>query len=211
MFIRHIDVGYSVYTFHNYKGAQTTIMDDEYIVELYLKRDETALASTSEKYGKRLTSLAKHITEDEYTADECVNDTYMEAWNTIPPNEPRTYFYPYLARITRHISLNRCEKEHAKKRTGNFVDLGDELESCIAAPDNTENVVDDIVLKASLNRFIASLDEEKRNIFIRRYWFFDEITELSERFGYSESKLKSMLMRLRNKLREHLEKDGIGV
>ena len=183
-------------------------MEDESIVDLYLKR---ALSATSEKYGKRLTMLANRVTADEFMAEECVNDTYMEAWNTIPPNEPRTYLYPYLARITRHISLNRCEKEHAKKRNGNFVDIGEELGQCIAAPDNTESVVDDITLKASINTFLSSLDEEKRNIFIRRYWFFDEISVLSERFGYSESKIKSLLMRLRGKLREQLEKDGIGV
>ncbi len=184
-------------------------VDDESIVELYLKRDENALTATSEKYGRRLTSLAKHITEDDFTADECVNDTYMETWNSIPPNEPRSYFYPFLARITRHISLNRCEKEHAKKRSGKLVDLGEELDLCVAGPDNTESVVDDIVLKASLNKFLSSLDEEKRNIFLRRYWFTDDIETLSKRFGYSESKIKSMLMRLRNKLREQLHEDGI--
>lgn len=184
-------------------------MDDENIVELYLKRDESAITATSEKYGRRLMSLAKHITEDDFTADECVNDTYMETWNSIPPNEPRTYFYPFLARIVRHISLNRCEKEHAKKRSGQLVDLGEELEMCIPAPDSTESVVDDIVLKEALDSFLASLDEEKRSIFLRRYWFFDEISAIAKRFGYSESKIKSLLMRLRGKLREQLEKDGI--
>ncbi len=186
-------------------------MEDESIVELYLKRDESAISATSEKYGNRLTSLSKHITNDDFTADECVNDTYVEAWNSIPPNEPRTYLYPFLARIVRHISLNRCEKEHAQKRKGQYVDLSEELDECFASSDNTERVVDDIVLKESLNRFLADLDEEKRNIFLRRYWFFDEISEISRRFGYSESKIKSLLMRLRGKLREHLEKDNIGI
>ncbi len=186
-------------------------MEDEEIVELFLKREESALAETADKYGRRLASLAKHITQDEFTADECVNDTYLEAWNSIPPNEPRNYLYPFLARITRHISLNRCEKTHALKRSGQYVDLGDELDECFAAPDSTESVVDDMVLKESLNRFLAGLDEERRNIFLRRYWFFDEISEIAERTGYSESKIKSMLMRLRGKLREHLENEGIGV
>lgn len=186
-------------------------MEDEKIVELYLKRDESAIAETSGKYGSRLTALAKHITADDFTADECVNDTYVRAWNSIPPNEPRDHFYPFLARITRHISLNRCEKEHAKKRSGQYVDLGEELDECFASPDNTESVVDDIVLKASLNAFLSELDEEKRNIFLRRYWFFDDIETIAERFGYSQSKIKSLLMRLRGKLRERLEKDGIGV
>ena len=186
-------------------------MEDEAIVELFLKRDEAALTYTADKYGKRLASLSKRITEDDFIADECVNDTYMQAWNSIPPHEPRTYLYPFLARITRHISLNRCEKEHAGKRKGRYVDLSEELDECFASPDNTENVIDDMVLKASLNKFLSELDEEKRNVFIRRYWFFDEISDIADRFGYSESKIKSMLMRLRGKLREHLEKDGISV
>ena len=184
-------------------------MEDEAIVELYLNRDQTAIQHTSDKYGKKLNYLARRITEDEFTADECENDTYLEAWERIPPNEPRSYFYPFLARITRHISLNRCEKEHARKRSGIYVDLGEELDSVFASPDNTESVVDEMVLKTSLNSFLASVDEEKRNIFLRRYWFMDSIEEISERFGYSESKIKSMLMRLREKLRKHFEKDGI--
>ena len=186
-------------------------MEDESIVELYLKRDESAITATSEKYGKRLTALSRRITEDEQTADECVNDTYMQAWNSIPPNEPRTYLFPFLSRITRHISLNRCEKENAKKRKGHYVDLAEELDECFAAPDSTEQVVDDMALKASLNAFMSSLDEEKRNIFLRRYWFFDDIETIAINTGYSQSKIKSLLMRLRNKLREQLENDGIDV
>ncbi|MBO6301102.1 MAG: sigma-70 family RNA polymerase sigma factor [Ruminiclostridium sp.] len=186
-------------------------MEDEAIVELYLARDESAISHTSEKYGSKLRSLAKRITEDDFMADECENDTYMKAWNSIPPHEPRTYLFAFLARITRHLALNLCEKNRTQKRSGTFVDLGEEIESVIAAPDNTESVVDDMVLRESLNRFLAELDEEKRNIFLRRYWFFDDIETLSDRFGYSRSKIKSLLMRLRGKLREHLEKDGIGV
>ncbi|MBR5091580.1 MAG: RNA polymerase sigma factor [Ruminiclostridium sp.] len=184
-------------------------MEDESIVELYLKRDQSAIGHTSDKYGKRLHALAKRITEDEFAADECENDTYLEAWNRIPPNEPRDYFFPFLARITRHISLNRCEKERAKKRSGTYVDLGDELDNVFASADSTEKVVDEIVLKESLNSFLASIDEEKRIIFLRRYWFMDSIEDIAARFGYSESKIKSLLMRLRGKLREHFEKDGI--
>lgn len=188
-----------------------TFMEDEYIVDLYLRRDETAISATAEKYGGRLTAMSKRITGDDRTADECVNDTYMQTWNSIPPNEPRTYFFPFVSRITRHISLNRCEKENARKRKGQYVDLSEELDECFASPDNTESIVDDIVLKASLNAFLSSLDEEKRNIFLRRYWFFDDIETIAGNFGYSRSKITSMLMRLRNKLREQLEKDEIGI
>ena len=184
-------------------------MEDETIVELYLQRDQSAISRTSGKYGKKLHYLAKRITEDEFTADECENDTYLEAWNRIPPHEPREYFYPFLARITRHIALNCCEKEHAQKRKGIYVDLSEELDSMFSSPDNTEDVIDEIVLKESLDRFLAELNEEKRNIFLRRYWFMDSIEDISDRFGYSQSKIKSLMMRLREKLRAHFEKDGI--
>ena len=184
-------------------------MEDEAIVELYLRRDQTAINHTSEKYGKKLHYLARQITEDEFTADECENDTYLEAWNRIPPNEPRDYFYPFLARITRHIALNRCEKEHAQKRKGIYVDLSEELDSMFSSPDNTEDVLDEMVLKETLNSFLAGLDEEKRNIFLRRYWFMDSIEDISKRYGYSQSKIKSLMMRLRERLRLHFEKNGI--
>ena len=184
-------------------------MEDENIVELYLRRDQTAITHTSEKYGRKLHALAKRITEDEFAADECENDTYMQAWNSIPPNEPRTYFFPFLARITRHIAINRCKKEHAQKRSGTYVDLGEELDSVFASSDNMDDIADEIVLRESLNSFLASLDDEKRNIFLRRYWYMDSIEEVSLRFGYSQSKIKSLLMRLRDKLRTHFEKDGI--
>ena len=184
-------------------------MEDEAIVKLYLQREESAISHTADKYGSKLMSLARHITENDQTAEECVNDTYFQTWNSIPPNEPYTYFYPFLARIDRHIALNRCEKENAKKRKGHYVDLAEELDECFASPDNTEGVADEIVMKESLNRFLAGIDEEKRNIFLRRYWFFDDISDISDRFGYSESKIKSLLMRLRNKLRVQLENDGI--
>ena len=185
------------------------ILDDNTIVEFYLKRDERAIKSSSEKYGKRLHYLAEHITADSFSADECENDTYMQAWNNIPPHEPRDYLYAFLARITRHIALNICEKNNALKRHGDIAELGEELDLCIAAEDNTERVIDDMALKTALNSFLASLDEEKRNIFIRRYWFMDDISDISERYGYSQSKIKSMLMRLRLKLREKLDNDNI--
>ena len=97
-------------------------MEDEAIVELYLARDESAISHTSEKYGSKLRSLAKRITEDDFMADECENDTYMKAWNSIPPHEPRTYLFAFLARITRHLALNLCEKNRTQKRSGTFVE-----------------------------------------------------------------------------------------
>ena len=143
-------------------------MDDNRIVELYLLRDETAIKQTTEKYGSRLRSLACGIVTDQQTAEECENDTYMEAWNTIPPHEPRSYLYAFLARITRHISLNWCRDRNRLKRSAFICELSAELEQCIPAPDDVECRIDDIALSDVINRFLSKLDKEKRNIFIRQ-------------------------------------------
>ena len=183
-------------------------LDDDRIVELYLLRDETAIKQTSEEYGNRLRSLAYGIVNDHQTAEECENDTYMEAWNTIPPHEPRSYLYAFLARITRHIALNFCRDRSRLKRSALICELSAELEQCISAPDDVECRIDDMVFSETLNGFLGKLEEEKRNIFIRRYWYLDSIADISKRFALSESKVKTTLCRCRNQLRQHLEKEG---
>ena len=183
-------------------------MDDNKIVELYLLRDETAVKQTSEKFGTRLRALAYGIVNDYETAEECENDTYMQAWNTIPPHEPRSYLYPFLARITRHISLNCCRDRSRLKRSAFICQLSAEMEECIPAPDDVECRMDDIAFGEVINGFLGKLDEEKRNIFIRRYWYMDSIAEISKRFGLSQSSVKTTLFRCRIRLREHLEKEG---
>lgn len=183
-------------------------MDDNKIVELYLLRDETAIKLTSEKYGNRLRSLAYGIINDREIAEECENDTYMEAWNTIPPHEPRGYLYAFLARITRHISLNICRDRSRLKRSAFICELSAEMEQCIPAPDDTQCRIDDMAISEAINGFLGALNEDKRNIFIRRYWYLDSIADISKRFALSESKVKTTLFRCRNQLREHLEKEG---
>ncbi|MBE6628376.1 MAG: RNA polymerase sigma factor [Ruminococcaceae bacterium] len=183
-------------------------MDDQSIVELYLQRDERAIRETSEKYGSRLRSLAYGIVEDAQTAEECENDTYLEAWNSIPPHEPRDYLYAFLARITRHIALNRCRDRDRLKRRALICELSAELEQCIPAPDDEGCRIDDMALSQAINSFLGTLDEEKRNVFIRRYWYLDSVAAISRRFGLSQSKVKTTLFRCRNRLREHLEKEG---
>ncbi|MBQ8814724.1 MAG: RNA polymerase sigma factor [Lachnospiraceae bacterium] len=183
-------------------------MEDHNIVELYLNRDETAISQTSEKFGKRLRTLAYGIVGDRQIAEECENDTYMEAWNAIPPHEPRNYLYAFLARITRHISLNRCRERSRLKRSAFICELTAEMEQCIPAPDDVECRIDDMALREALNGFLSMLKEEKRNIFLRRYWYLDSIADISKRFGVSESKVKTTLFRCRGQLREYLEKEG---
>lgn len=183
-------------------------MDDNHIVDLFLLRDETAINEAAKKYGSRLRSLAYGITKDIQTAEECENDTWLRAWNSIPPNEPRSYMYAYLARITRHLALNCCRDRSRLKRRQLVESLTREMEQCIPGPKDVESRMDDIMLTEAINGFLASLDEDKRNVFIRRYWYLDSISDISRRFGWSESKITSMLFRLRIRLRDHLEKEG---
>ena len=183
-------------------------MDDAKIVDLYLQRNEVALKETADRYGTRLRSLAYGIVEDLQTAEECENDTYLEAWDSIPPHEPRNYFYSFLARITRHISLNCCRDRSRLKRSAYVCELSSEMESCIPAPDDMTCRMEKAELARALNGFLATLEADKRNVFLRRYWFLDTIPSISKRYGYSESKVKSMLFRSRNQLRTYLLKEG---
>lgn len=183
-------------------------MEDYKIIELYLNRDEAAIRQTSEKYGRRLRALAFGITEDVRTAEECENDTYMEAWNAIPPHEPRQYLYAFLARITRHVALNCCRNRSRLKRSAFLCTLSAEMEQCIPAPDDVECRIDSMVLREAINGFLGTLGGEKRDVFLRRYWYLDSIADIAERFALSQSKVKTMLFRTRQEMRVYLEKEG---
>lgn len=187
---------------------EETDLEDKTIIELYWSRDETAIQQTSSKYGRRLQALALGIVRDLQTAEECENDTYMEAWNSIPPHAPENYLYAFLARITRHISLNCCRDRSRLKRSAYICELSAEMEQCLPAPDDTACKIESLLLGEALNAFLGTLSTEKRNVFLRRYWYLDSISEISKRFALSESKVKTMLFRSRKRLREYLEKEG---
>lgn len=125
-----------------------------------------------------------------------------------PPHNPKEYLYAFLARITRHISLNRCRDRRRLKRSAYICELSAELEQCIPAPDDAQCRLDDLALSEAINGFLGALDEEKRNLFLRRYWYLDSISDLARRFAMSESKVKTTLFRCRAQLRAHLEKEG---
>ncbi len=183
-------------------------MEDDEIVELYLRRDELAVERTAEKYGARLRALAQSITNDPRTAEECENDAYLEAWRSIPPHEPREYLYAFLARIVRHLSLNRCREQRRLKRNGSVCALGAELEQCIPSPDDGVCRLDDLALGEAVNGFLGSLSREKQNVFLRRYWYADPISAIARRYGLSQSKVKTMLYRTRNQFRDYLKQEG---
>lgn len=184
-------------------------MDGDGIVELYLRRDESAIGESAKAYGSRLRALALSITQDRQAAEECENDTYLAAWNSIPPHEPKGYLYAFLARIARHTALNRCRDEDRLKRGGGQVlQLSAELEQCIPAPDDAACRLDEQALSQAINGFLGTLSPEKRNVFLRRYWYMDSVASIAGRYEMSQSKVKSMLARSRKQLRAHLEKEG---
>lgn len=183
-------------------------MTDAEIVALYRRRDETAIGETEKRYGARLRALAERICADRETAKECENDGYLEAWNRIPPSDPGDYLYPFLARLVRHIALDRCRAEGAAKRKAELVALDEELAACLAAPEDVDSTLDAKALGEAINGFLGTLPREKRVIFLRRYFFLDPTAAIAERCGIGESKVKTTLFRLRNELRIYLMKEG---
>ena len=186
-------------------------MEDSLIVDMYLNRDESAIGLTEQKYGSKLRSLALRILEDGPSSEECENDTYLQAWNLIPPNEPRTYLFPFLGRITRHLALDMCRKRSASKRSAVLCELSDEITECVSPSSDPDRRIDTITFTEAVNSFLEGLSAEQRILFVRRYWYFDTISDLSARFGWSQSKVKTTLFRLRERLRGHLEKEGYEV
>lgn len=182
-------------------------MDDKDIIELYWKRLEQAISETDIKYGKLCLDIAKRIVFNIQDAEECVNDTYWGAWNTIPPARPEV-LSSFLLKITRNTAMKKIRYANAKKRSVHATVSFAELDECISAPDSLENNVAADDLAKTLESFLGSIDYESRNMFIRRYWFFDSIADIAKRFAVSESKVKSQLFRVRNKLRLRLIKEG---
>ncbi len=184
-------------------------MEDRVILALFVERDERAIAETAAKYGGRLTALARSITESREDAEECVNDTYLEAWRRIPPNNPDRLF-AYLAKITRHLALDVCEKRHAQKRQGVHVALTEEMAECLPAPDD-EFDPDRALLSEVLNRFLSELDARTQYMFVRRYFYSDAVTDIAAALGLSENAVSSVLHRTRKKLKKALDEEDIWI
>ncbi len=181
-------------------------MDDGKIIELYFKRDQQAIKETSEKYGKALTAVSLHITENDQDAEECVNDTYLQAWNRIPPDCPQ-YLYAFLAKITRNISINMCDKRNAQKRKAVTVELSEELEQCVGTPCE-ELDLDKAALSKCIDDFVKGLDEDTQYIFVHRYFFSESVKTIAKHTGRIEPSVSSVLYRTRKKLKKTLEKEG---
>ena len=178
-------------------------MEDTMIIDLYLARDEEASLQTEIKYGPRLRRLSERIVGDPGDAEEAVNDALLSAWNSIPPHEPRDYFFRFLSRIARCASLNILKR---KQRTSSRVTaLTDELAECLPSAHTPEADFDSAELVRALEAFLREQNEEARRMFVRRYWYADSVADIATLFGCGDSRVKMTLMRTRKKLREYLE------
>lgn len=183
-------------------------MEDDKIILLYQNRDENAIKQTAKKYGSRLRAISFRITGDREISKECENDTYWETWNRIPPSNPKDYFYAFLARITRFLSIDRCRERASLKRDGHIVELTDELEMCIPSVNNVAEDVEARLLGEAISRFLYTLSDEKQVMFMRRYFYLDAVSEIAKRLSISDSNVKTSLFRIRNDLRTYLIKEG---
>ncbi len=185
-------------------------MDDDKIVELYLSRDESAVAESAAKYGAALRRIAMSVLNDASAAEECENDAYMQAWRLIPPNEPRAYLFAFLGRIVRHIAIDRVRRASSEKRRAELCGLTDEMLQCIPGG-SVERDLEAGELAGAINAYLAGCPKDKRRVFVRRYWYFDSVEEIARDTGFSRSKVKTMLFRMRNELRDYLQKEGYSV
>lgn len=182
-------------------------MDDRSIVDLYWSRSETAITETDAKYGGYCYSIAYNILTNKEDAEESVSDTYMAAWRAMPPKKP-AILSTFLGKITRRLSIDRWRSRSAYKRGGGEMTLAlEELRDC-AGTEDVQKTLERKELTLSFNRFLKTLPETERSLFLCRYWYLDSIDKLSKQFGFSQSKVTSMLYRTRKKLRTQLEKEG---
>jgi RNA polymerase sigma-70 factor (ECF subfamily) len=183
-------------------------MDDEQIVQLYWDRDEGAIPATSEKYGSYCTVIAKNILGNHEDAEECVNDTYLSAWNAMPPQRP-SVLSTFLGKITRNLSLNRYKHNTAEKRGGGeAAAVLDELLGLVSDTDSVEREIDRRELVNAMDAFLGTLPQKKRALFVCRYWYFDSISAIASRFGMTENNVSVSLNRIRLKLRDYLLERG---
>lgn len=186
-------------------------MEDEKIIELYWLRDESAIKETQLKYGNYCYSIAYRILHSNEDASECENDTYLGAWNTMPPKRPNI-LQSYLGMLCRSRSLDKWRKLNANKRgDGEFVVSLNELEECIPDQKSIDDEIDEKELARIISAFLRSIPQAECDVFLYRYWYFASISEICEKFGFGQSKVKMMLMRTRRKLQSRLEEEGVFV
>jgi len=183
-------------------------MEDKEIISLYLDRNERAIEETAHKYGKSLKSIALRILADEDDGNECVNDTYLRVWNTVPPTIP-THFSAFLHRIARSISIDRYRaRKTNKQKASEYTASLEELQECIAGKETPQECLELQLLTKSIETYLKGLKREQRQIFLCRYYFMDPIKKIAQYFAISEGKVKSTLFRIRCGLKEYLQQEG---
>ena len=185
-------------------------MEDAKIIDLLFKRDQQAIRELDTKYGKACYRLSYNIVNDRQDAEECVNDAYLGAWNTIPPARPDPLL-TYLCKIVRNISLNNYYRKNAAKRNGRCAAAMEEIEACIASPDTVDAEIEARELARIIESFLDTLTAENRVIFMRRYWFSDSGRDIAEFVGLTEKNVSVRLTRIRGKMRKFLIERGVSV
>lgn len=183
-------------------------MTDEMIVDLYWRRDESAIAETQQKYEKYLTKIAYNILYNLEDSMESVNDTYMRAWKAMPPHRPKV-LSTFLAKITRRVAIDMVRRHNRNKRVpSEYTTSLTELEECLSNGNTAETKLEEGLLATAINQYLRTIPEENRNLFIGRYFFLDSLKDAAKYCGMSEAKAKTVLYRTRLGLKEYLEKEG---
>lgn len=183
-------------------------MEDKDIIQLYWSRNDHAIRATAEKYGRYCRSIAKNILNNEEDAEECVNDTYLNAWNTMPPHWPNQ-LSTFLGKITRNLSFNKYKHDRTEKRGGGEIALVlDELIDFVSDSDSVEQIVDRRELIEAINTFVRGLSAQKRSLFVRRYWYADPVTKIAEAHGMQAGNVSKILERTRKQLKAYLTERG---
>lgn len=183
-------------------------MEDNQIIDLYFRRDESALTETANKYGTFCLRIAMNVVNVREDAEECVNDTYHTAWNQIPPTRPDS-FKAFLGRIVRNFAISKYRALHAKKRFNGLEVMLSELGDCIPATESVEQEMEAKELTEYINSWLADLKQEDRVLFVRRYWYGDEVKDLARKCGVSGTQMTQRMLRLRRKLKEYLTEKGV--
>jgi len=192
------------------RSKRMSTMDDKDIIELYFAREERAIKETDVKYGRRLMSFSESITEDRRDAEECVNDTYIETWNRIPPTRPNNFF-AFLLKIVRHLSLDVCDRRNAQKRSAVVVELSDEIRDSLPSYAMPDEEIKAEELGRCIDSFLRAQKKGVRIIFVKRYFYGESISQIATAASLTEANVKTILFRTRNKLKKHLEKEGYNI
>lgn len=186
-------------------------MEDSQIISLYFRRDERAIEETAAKYGSYCYSIVHNILQNREDTEEAVSDTYLGAWAAIPPHKPAV-LSTFLGKIARRTAIKRWQRSRARKRGGGELDLAlEELSEFLPDHGTPESAVEQAELTGILNKFLGNLPKEERTVFVSRYWYLEPIADIATRFGFSQSKVKSMLARTRKKLYATLQREGITI